>query len=96
MQIGYLLKNLFKKAFPKLGQSIAAAIVFLYGWDFSDQQAFFYNQGQNVLLQKRWLHNLWKIRNNGSIKPIDITGVKEVRDSEGNVVRCPKNKNQIS
>jgi len=81
-----------KRLFPNWTK-YAAAIVFLIGLGFFYQQGFFLPQGQNVLLPKD--ESITLELDNGSIQTIDITGVKEVRDSEGNVVGAQK-QDQIS
>lgn len=81
-----------KRLFPNWTK-YAAAIVFLIGLGFFYQQGFFSPQGQNVLLPKD--ESITLELDNGSIQTIDITGVKEVRDSEGNVVGAQK-QDQIS
>lgn len=81
-----------KRLFP-YWTKYAAALVLLVGLGFFYQQDFFLNSDQDVLAPKD--ESITLELDNGTIQTIDINGVKEVRDSEGNVVGAQK-QDQIS
>ena len=72
-----------KKLFPNWTR-YAAAVVLLFGLAFFYQQGFFATSNPEVLVPKD--DSITLELDNGTIQTIDVNGVIEVRDSEGNVV----------
>lgn len=81
-----------KKLFP-IWTKYAAAIILLFSLGFFYQQGFFAHHERDILVPND--DSITLELDNGVIQNIDIKGVKEVRDSEGNVVGA-QNQNQIS
>ncbi|MBC8769563.1 FecR family protein [Arenibacter sp. BSSL-BM3] len=85
-------KRPIKRLFP-IWSKYAAAIVLLFGLGFLFQQGFLSREDLEVLAPKD--ESITLELSNGTIQTIDIKSVKEVKDSEGNIVGTQK-QNQIS
>ncbi len=81
-----------RRLFPNWTKYAAAAVLF-FGIGFLYQQGFFWTQSASTIVPKEEPTTLEM--ENGSIKTIDVSKTKEVKDAEGNIIGNQK-QNQIT
>lgn len=81
-----------KKLFPNWAK-YAAAVVLLFGVGFFYQHEFFTPKDESIIISKN--ESIILELDNGDIQTIDVSKIKEVRDTDGNVIGTQK-QNRIS